>query len=333
MKTIVTGGAGFIGSHLVDLLMEKGHKVTVIDNFLTGKKENISQWMGNENFQLIEADVSDYEKIKDYFKGIDWVFHLAGSAEIVPSINEPLKYFKNNVLGTISVLEASRRGGVKKFIYAASSSCYGLAKVFPTPEDASIDPQYPYALTKYLGEELVFHYFKVYKLKVISLRLFNVYGPRVRTSNSYGAVFPIFLSQKANGYPFTVIGDGNQKRDFVFVSDVCEAFLKAAESDIEGEIFNVGTGNPRSINEIVNLLKGEVVYLPKRPGEPDCTWADISKIKKKLGWEPKVSLEEGIKIMLKDLDLYKNLAVWTPEKIKEATAEWFKYLESKSELK
>lgn len=326
MRAIVTGGAGFIGSHLVDFLIKKNYQVIVLDNFLTGKKDNLKQWFSNPNFRLIKVDVSLYDKIKNYFKGVDFVFHLAGSAEIVPSIEDPLKYFKNNVLGTISVLEASRKNKIKKFIYAASSSCYGLTRIFPTPESAPIDPQYPYALTKYLGEEIVLHYYKVYKLKVISLRLFNVYGPRVRISNSYGAMFPIFLAQKANGYPFTVIGDGNQKRDFVFVTDVCKAFLKAAESKIEGEIFNVGSGKPHSINEIVKLLKGEVVYLPKRPGEPDCTWADISKIKKMLKWRPKVSLEEGIKIMLKDLNLYKNLPVWTPEKIKEATKDWFKYL-------
>jgi UDP-glucose 4-epimerase len=326
MKAIVTGGAGFIGSHLVDLLMRKKHQVIVLDNLSTGKKENIKKWLSHSNFSFYKTDISNYQKIKKYFKGVDWVFHLAGKAEIVPSINDPLSYFQTNVLGTISVLEASRKENIKKFIYAASSSCYGLAKTFPTPEDAPINPEYPYALTKYLGEVLCLYYYKIYKLPVISLRLFNVYGPRVRASNSYGAMFPTFLAQKINGYPMTIVGDGKQKRDFVFVKDVVQAFLKAAQSKISGEIFNVGSGKPYSINYIVKLLKGDYIYIPKRPGEPDCTWADIKKIKKKLKWHPKVSLKEGIKIMLKNINDYKDLPLWTQEKIKEATKEWFYYL-------
>ncbi|MGE4555164.1 MAG: SDR family oxidoreductase [Candidatus Paceibacterota bacterium] len=326
MKTIVTGGAGFIGSHLVDLLMEDNHEVIVLDDLSSGKEDNIKKWLGNSSFSFYKVDVSEYEKIKDYFKDVDWVFHLAGKAEIVPSINDPLKYFQANVLGTISVLEASRKNKVKKFIYAASSSCYGIAKTFPTNEGAPIDPQYPYALTKYLGELIAFHYFKVYKLPVISLRLFNVYGPRVRATNSYGAMFPTFLAQKLNNYPMTIVGDGEQTRDFVFVKDVARAFLMSAESEIEGEVFNVGSGKTYSINSIVKLIGGDYTYIPKRPGEPDCTWADIRKIKEKLGWEPQVSLEEGVKIMLEHINDYKDLPLWTKEKIQEATKDWFNYL-------
>lgn len=325
-NVLVTGGAGFIGSHLVDKLLEKGHKVTVLDNFSTGRRENLGHIRGGVNFTLKEADVSDFGAIKEYFKGIDWVFHLAALADIVPSITNPSDYHRSNVDGAFSVLEASRASGVKRFIYTASSSCYGLPDIIPTPEDSPIKPEYPYALTKYVGEFYAMSWAKVYKLPVVSLRLFNVYGPRSRTSGTYGAVFGVFLGQKLAGKPFTVVGDGNQTRDFTYVSDVARAFIAAAESDISGEIFNVGSGNTYSVNRLVELLGGEKVYIPKRPGEPDSTFADISKIKKLLGWRPEVNFEEGVKILLENIDYWREAPVWTPEKIKDATKEWFKYL-------
>ncbi|MCX6764130.1 MAG: SDR family oxidoreductase [Candidatus Nealsonbacteria bacterium] len=326
MKTIVTGGAGFIGSHLVELLLERKHSVLVLDNFVTGRQENLAHLKNNKNLELIQVDISDFDKIKDYFKGVDWVFHLAALADIVPSIVEPLKYHNSNINGTVSVLEASRRAKVKRFIYAASSTCYGLAEIFPTPESAPIKPEYPYALTKYLGEQIALHWCKVYKLPVISLRSFNVYGPRSRTSGTYGAVFGVFLAQKLAKKPFTVVGDGTQTRDFTFVKDVVRAFLAAAESGVTGEIFNVGSGGTYSINRVIELLEGSVTYIPKRPGEPDCTFADISKIKKILHWQSETSLEEGIKILLDNIDYWRNAPVWTPKSIAEATKEWFKNL-------
>jgi UDP-glucose 4-epimerase len=326
-KTIVTGGAGFIGSHLVELLLEKGHKVLVLDSFINGRKENLSHLKKNSNLKIVKADVSEFEKIKGYFKEIDWVFHLAAMADIVPSIKNPLKYHKNNVDGTISVLEASRKENVKKFVYAASSSCYGIAKIFPTPETTFVKPEYPYALTKYLGEEIALHYFKFYNLPVISLRMFNVYGPRSRTSGAYGAMFGVFLAQKLANKPFTIVGDGEQTRDFVFIKDAVKAFLIAANSKIEGEVFNVGSGNTYSVNQIIDLLgRKKVAYIPKRPGEPDCTWGDISKIKTILKWEPKISLKQGVKIMLDNIDYWREAPVWTPGEIEKETEEWFKYL-------
>ncbi len=327
MRTIITGGAGFIGSHLVELLLEKGHAVLVLDNFITGRPENLEHLKDRKTLKLVRLDVSEFAQIKDHFKGIDWVFHLAALADIVPSVMEPLKYYQNNVNSTVSVLEAARRAGVKRFIYAASSSCYGIPGIFPTPETAPISPEYPYALTKYIGEQIALHYFKVYKLPVVSLRLFNVYGPRARTSGTYGAMFGIFLAQKLAKKPYTVVGNGNQTRDFTFVKDAVRAFLKAGESDISGEIFNVGSGNTYSINRIVELLGGgAVTFIPKRPGEPDCTFADISKIKSQLGWQPEITLEEGIKILLDNIDYWRGAPVWTPESIAKATKEWFKYL-------
>jgi len=331
MKTIVTGGAGFIGSHLTELLLEKGHSVLVIDNFITGRPEHLNHLRDNPNLKLVQLDVSNFDdKIKNHFEGIDWVFHLAAVANIVPSIVDPLKYYKNNVNGTVSVLEASKKAGVKRFIYTASSSCYGLAEIFPTPETAPIKPEYPYALTKYLGEEIALHWCKVYKLPVVSLRPFNVYGLRSRTSGAYGAMFGVFLAQKLAKKPFTVVGDGNQTRDFVFVKDLARAFLAAAESDITGEIFNVGSDKTYSVNYIIKLLGGgSVIHIPKRPGEPDCTFADISKIKKMLNWQPTTSLEEGVKTLLDNIDYWREAPVWTPESITKATKEWFRFLGSR----
>jgi len=326
MKCLVTGGAGFIGSHLADRLLEDGHEVVVLDNFATGQPENLTQHHGLSHLNLQEIDITDQKAIQPYFHDIEWVFHLAALADIVPSIKQPMDYHRANVDGTVNVLEAARAAGVKRFIYTASGSCYGVPDIFPTPETADIKPEYPYALSKYLGEQYVLHWGKVYKLGVLSLRLFNAYGLRSRTSGAYGAVFGVFLAQKLNNKPFTVVGDGTQTRDFTFVTDVVNALVMAAKSDITNEVMNVGSGNTYSINRLVELLGGDVVCIPKRPREPDCTYADISKIRKLLGWEPKVSFEEGIKIVLEHIDWWKKAPVWTPQTIQSATKEWFKYL-------
>lgn len=325
-KALVTGGAGFIGSHLVDKLLQEGYSVIVLDNFSTGRPENLKHQKNNSNLEIIKADIVDLDSIKPYFKGIDHVFHLAALADIVPSIVNPLGYYRSNVDGTFSVVEASRIQGVKKIVYAASSSCYGIPDSFPTLETAQMRPQYPYALTKFLGEQLVLHWGQVYKIPVVSLRLFNVYGPRSRTSGTYGAVFGVFLAQKLNNKPFTVVGDGTQTRDFVFVTDVANAFFMAANSNCQQEAMNVGSGNTYSVNRLVELLKGEVVHIPKRPGEPDCTFADTAKIRKLLGWSPKVSFEQGVKYVLDNIEYWRSAPVWTPEKIETATEDWFKYL-------
>lgn len=325
-KCLVTGGAGFIGSHLVDRLLDDGHEVVILDNFATGRAKNLSHLKKNPRIHLHRVDVSDWEATQPHFEDIDWVFHLAGLADIVPSIKQPLDYFNNNVVGTVNVLEASRRAGVKKFIYAASSSCYGIPDIYPTPETADIRPEYPYALTKYLGELCTLHWGKVYKMPVVSLRLFNVYGPRSRTSGTYGAVFGVFLVQKLNNKPFTVVGDGAQSRDFTFVTDVVNAFVMAAQSKIQNEVLNVGSGNTYSINKLVKLMGGEAIHIPKRPGEPDRTMADTARIQKVLGWQSQVPFEEGVQIMLYNIDYWSDAPLWTPETIAEATQEWFECL-------
>jgi UDP-glucose 4-epimerase len=331
VKTLVTGGAGYIGSHVVDLLIKEGHEVNVMDNFDGGNPRNLAHLAGNPRLSIHDADLNDHTKVAELFAGIDWAFHLAGLADIVPSINDPMKYHRANVDGTVSVLEAARNGGVKRFIYAASSSCYGIPDLFPTPEDSEIRPMYPYALTKFLGEQCVMHWNKIYKLPVVSLRLFNVYGPRSRTSGTYGAVFGVFLAQKLAGKPLTIVGDGTQTRDFTFVTDVARAFVKAADSDLNGEIMNVGSGQTYSVNRLTQLIGGETVYLPKRPGEPDCTFADNRKLCRSLDWQPEVSLEEGVGVMLEQIHLWKEAPVWDANGIAEATRDWFKYLGNEPE--
>jgi len=325
MKSIITGGAGFIGSHLSEKLVSLGHKVVVIDNFIVGNKSNIRNIKGK--IKVFNRDIRNYNSIKNLFKNVDYVFHLAALADIVPSIENPDDYYSTNVQGTYNVLKASVKNKVKRLIYSASSSCYGIPKKYPTPENERILPEYPYALTKRMGEELVIHFAKVYKLNTTSLRFFNVYGPRARTSGTYGAVFGVFLAQKLANKPFTIVGDGKQKRDFTYVSDIVDAIIKTSNrKNLKGKIYNVGSGRTISINKIVKLLGGKKIFIPKRPGEPDITFADIKKIKKEVNWKPKISIEKGIKIILKSLYYWQDAPVWTPEKIKKATKKWFFYL-------
>ena len=324
MNCLVTGGGGFIGSHLVDVLLEQGHDVIVLDNFSTGRPQNLDHVA--DKIQLIECDISQPGVWQDLFVNIDYVFHLAALADIVPSIEKPDDYYQSNVNGTFNVLETCRKYNVKKIVYSASSSCYGIPDEYPTKETAEIRSEYPYALTKYLGEHLIMHWCQVYDLPSVSLRFFNVYGSRSRTSGTYGAVFGVFLAQKLAGMPFTVVGNGTQTRDFTFVTDVVNAIITAAESDVSGEIINIGSDNTYSVNRLVELLGGDVVHIPKRPGEPDCTWADISKAKKLLNWEPKVSLEKGVGILLDNIDYWREAPVWDENSIAKAMKRWFEYL-------
>ncbi len=322
---LITGGAGFIGSHMVDLLLERNYLVRVIDSLFGGREANLAHHKNNPDLSISYSDIRAHQPGDPLFDGVDYVFHFAGIGDIVPSIERPLEYMSVNVQGTVHMLECARHAGVKKFVYAASSSCYGLAAT-PTTEDHPIAPQYPYALSKYQGEQAVFHWHHVYKLPVNSVCIFNAYGPRVRTTGVYGAVFGVFFRQKLAGKPYTVVGDGKQTRDFVYVTDVARAFLAAAETSTSGERFNVGAGNPQSIKHLVELLGGEVVYVPKRPGEPDCTFADITKISRQLGWRPDIPFDEGVRRMLVDIERWEDAPLWDPASIAKATETWFRYM-------
>jgi UDP-glucose 4-epimerase len=326
---LVTGGAGFIGSHLVDRLLAQGRKVRAFDNFAVGRRANLQQHSDNPRLEIVEGDVADRAAVVAAAEGAERIFHLAARADIVPSIQEPDAYFRSNVDGTFCLLEAARHHGAKRFVYVASSSCYGIPAIYPTAETAPADPRYPYALTKYLGEQLVMHWAQVYRLPAVSVRFFNVYGPRARTSGTYGAVFGVFLAQLLAGEPLTIVGDGEQTRDFTFVSDAVDALIAVAGSDKSGEIYNVGSGRPVSVNELVRLLGSPpTVQIPKRPGEPDCTWADISKIDRELGWRPKVSFADGVRVMRDNIGYWRDAPVWTASRIAEATSDWFRFLDN-----
>ena len=323
---LITGGAGFIGSHMVDAAIDAGYAVRVVDNLTGGREANLAHLAGNSDLACEWVDIRDLAPESSVFKGVERVVHFAGIGDIVPSIERPTDYMSVNVQGTVHVLEGARAAGLKKFVYAASSSCYGLAGV-PTREDHPIQPQYPYALSKYMGEQAAFHWNQVYGLPVNSIRIFNAYGTRVRTTGAYGAVFGVFFKQKLEGRPYTVVGDGTQSRDFLYVTDVAAAFLAAAETDLTGKVWNLGAGNPQTVNHLVDLLGGNKVHVPKRPGEPDCTWADIAAIRRDLGWAPKISFEDGVAMMLDEIDAWKDAPLWDPDSIAEATKIWFEHMD------
>ena len=326
MKALVTGGAGFIGSHLVDLLLNEGFEIIVVDNLSTGRKKNLIQHEQNDKITFIHDDVNNISSHDDLLNNVTHVYHLAALADIVPSIENPREYFRANVDGTFEMVEYFKNKPIKKFVYAASSSCYGIPDSYPTDEDQLISTEYPYALTKYLGEEIIRHYAKVYGFPSISLRLFNVYGYRARTKGTYGAVMGVFLGQYLNKKPLTIVGDGKQKRDFIYVKDVVRAFYLASKSDYENSVYNIGCGSPRSVIELADIIQEERVFMPKRPGEPDMTYADISKVKKEIGWEPMFTLECGMKEIFENIESFKDAPAWDVDQIRVATKLWFKYL-------
>ncbi len=332
-KILVTGGAGFIGSHVVDALINEGHSVTVIDNLFTGKRSQV-----NKKAKFIKADICDAKKIRPYFKGVDYVFHLAASLRIQPSIKNPVTTMNDNVMGTLNVLLAARDAKVKRVIYSASSSSYGDQDTLPLYEEMTPHFKSPYALSKYVGEELCRLFSNLYNLETVSLRYFNVYGPRQLSTGAYTAVIGTFVNQLKNGKPMTVVGDGKIERDFTNVFDVVKANLLAAVSNkvSKGEVVNIGTGKNYSINQIAALVfnqhrgntngsnsnyeikltkagneslnshesilavaikGGKVTHIPARPGEVRKTLANNTKARQLLGWKPTITLEEGLSMI------------------------------------
>jgi UDP-glucose 4-epimerase len=329
MKILVTGGAGFIGSHLVEKLLEetKVRKVVLVDFFEDGSRKNIAHLINNKKLKIVKKDINTIKKNDNNFKNINCVFHLAAIADIVPSIDNPKPYCETNFMGTINILEAMRFHGVKKIIYTASSSCYGIPKKYPTNELDSIDTRYPYAFSKYLGELAIAHWARVYKINFISLRLFNVFGTRSRTTGSYGAVMGVFLKQKLLNRSLTIVGNGQQKRDFIDVRDVVVALIKAMHlKNKKNHILNIGSSNPIKIIDLAKLLSSKFTNIPRRPGEPRITFANILKAKKILKWVPMISFKEGIKELINNISYWKEAPLWTKSSIKKETKNWFKFL-------
>lgn len=319
--SIVTGSNGFIGSHLVDELVNRGEQVICFDKQFDNLAHHTTSQVHKIYCDVTKSDIR--------IPKVDCIYHLAALSNIIPSISNPRDYYETNVTGTFNMLEAAQLAGVKKFVYAASASCYGISypmkdgNFIARSEDDECFPAYPYALTKYLGEQLVMHYGKVYGMEVVSLRIFNCYGNRSLTKNAYGAMFNTFMAQKCQGKPFTVIGDGTQSRDFVYVDDVVEAFVLAAQKGTG--IYNCGTGSPTSINRICEIIGGPVVNIPDRAGEPHCIYADNGKLRS-LGWEPKTTIEAGIALMTHNLGYWKDAVVFSPEMIEKEVSEWQKHL-------
>lgn len=288
---LVTGGAGFIGSNLVDELVRQGHQVLIVDNLSLGKKEYL-----NPKAKFYKKDIRDYKSIKPLFRGVDCVFHLAAQPRIQPSIIDPATSFDNNVLGTFNVLLAAKENKAPKIVYSASSSAYGDQKSLPLKEEMRANVKNPYALFKYMGEEMCQLFNQLYGLPTVCLRYFNVYGERQSVEGAYSTVIGIFLKQKKQGKPLTIVGDGNQRRDFTYVKDVVRANIMAMKSKkAVGHLINIGSGKNHSVNEVAHMIDKNHKFIPPRPGESRVTLADISKAKKLLSWKPQVMLENWLK--------------------------------------
>ncbi len=302
MKYIVTGGAGFIGSNLVDLLIKEGHDVHVIDNFSSGKKENC-----NEQAKYFELDISDYsnfENLKNILLGSDGVFHLAALPRVQESIDNPLQFEKNNTLSTINILKACVDTNVKRLVYSASSSAYGNTDKLPSQEEDPIDPISPYAMQKYYGEIACRMFANVYGLETVSLRYFNVYGERQSLEGAYALVMCVFARQRLNNEPLTIRGDGEQRRDFTHVMDIARANLMAmcSEKVGNGEVINIGNSDNRSVNQIAAMIGGPTVNIDPVV-EPRETLADNSKAKSLLGWSPSIIIEDWVPKYKKELGI------------------------------
>jgi len=302
MKYIVTGGAGFIGSNLVDQLIDDGHEVHILDNFSTGKKENC-----NNSAIYHELDISNTslnQQFIDIMRDSDGLFHVAALARVEESINNPVMYEKNNTTGTLNMLQCACDAGIKRFIYSSSSSVYGITDKLPSRENDKINPISPYAVQKYYGEIYCTMFAQAYGLETASLRYFNVYGERQNVEDAYPLVIAVFIKQRLSGKPLTIRGDGKQRRDFIHVKDVVRANILAMRSDMigKGEIINIGYADNRSVNDIAEMIGGPTINIAS-VFEPKKTLSDNSKAKMLLNWKPSVIIEEWISNYKKDLGI------------------------------
>jgi nucleoside-diphosphate-sugar epimerase len=297
---LVTGGAGFIGSTIAERLLAEGHQVRILDDLSTGSRERIPA-----GAQLVEADIRNLDAIRPAFEGIDGVFHCAALARVPLSIEQPALTHAVNIDGTLNVLLAARDAKVKRLVYSASSSAYGVAPSMPQTVDMPVDPLSPYALQKYVGELYCKQFAMHYALQTVCLRYFNVYGPHMAEDGAYVSVISVFKKQALENKPLTIEGDGEQSRDFTHVSDVVEANLRAMTSDKvgNGEVLNGGAGGRHTVNEVAKLFNRPTVHLPARQGDVPHSFADISKTKELLGWEPKINFQDGLSALLKEWGL------------------------------
>jgi len=293
MISLVTGGAGFIGSNLVDYLLSKGHEVVCVDN----ESADNEKFYWNDKAYNVKADITDYKAMKNVFTGVDYVFHLAAEARLQPAINNPIDAVHRNCVGTTVILQCAREAGVKRLVYSSTSSAYGN-NPYPNVETQPDDCLNPYSASKAAGEKFCKMYSSLYGLETVVLRYFNVFGERCPTRGQYAPVIGIFDRQKESGEPLTIVGNGSQKRDFIYVKDVARANELAAimpgVKDHLGEVFNVGSAKNYSVNQIADAISDDQVYIPERDGEMDTTLADITKINKVIGWKPEVDVLEWV---------------------------------------
>ena len=292
-KSLVTGGAGFIGSHVVDYLVDQGHDVVAVDNH----SANNDEFYENDQVVYSSADVTDYAAMRRVIKGVDYVFHLAAESRLQPAIKNPIEAVTKNCVGTTVMLQAAREEGVKRFVYSSTSSGYGNNPP-PSVETQPDDCLNPYSASKIAAEKFCKMYYELYGLPTVSLRYFNVFGERSPTRGQYAPVVGIFERQKAAGEPLTIVGDGTQRRDFIYVKDVARANYLASVMPLKGcfgEVFNVGSGKNYSVQEIANAISDKQEYIPRRDGEMETTLAVIDKISSVIGWTPEVDVLEWIK--------------------------------------
>ena len=292
-RSLVTGGCGFIGSHIVDYLAELGQEVVVVDN----RSANNDEFYENDQVKYLNADITDYPAMRDAMEDVDYVFHLAAESRLQPAIENPIEAITKNCVGTTVMLQAAREAGVLRFVYSSTSSGYGNNPA-PSVETQPDDCLNPYSASKIAEEKFCKMYYNLYGLETVSLRYFNVFGDRSPTRGQYAPVIGIFERQKAAGEPLTIVGDGSQKRDFVYVGDVARANYLASVMPLHehiGEVFNVGSGKNYSIKEIANEISNFHTHIPKRSGEMETTLANIDKIKSVIGWKPEVDVLEWIK--------------------------------------
>lgn len=295
MKSLVTGGAGFIGSNLVDRLLDLGHEVVVIDNEYSDAHD---QFYWNDKAENYKYDICDYENTRPLYDGVDYVFHIAAEARIQPAIENPIQAVIINSVGTCTVLQCAREAGVRRVMYSSTSSAYGLKNELPNTESQPDDCLNPYSISKTNGEKLCSMYTSLYGLETVIFRYFNVYGERQPLKGQYAPVVGIFLRQRAAGEPLTIVGDGEQRRDFTYVGDVVNANIMAAISNQEeeafGEVYNVGTGTNYSVNEVAAMISDNTTNIPPRPAEARLSLANNKKIYEAFGWSPRVKLEDWV---------------------------------------
>ena len=326
MKAVITGCAGFIGSHVTDLFLARGWEVLGIDDLSTGRESNMP--CGHERFKFKLWDLSDAREIllviPEEFKGAP-IIHIAGLADLVPAIENPVVYYRANVLSSVHMAELARiyRAPI---LYAGSSSIYGDGPQNPVSINAPGKPRHPYALSKWHGDRAIWHWHEVYGTPTIILRMFNVYGRRARTSGRYGAMMGTFLGQKLHGLPLTIVGDGEQSRDFIHVRDVAGLFFRAISRARDGQsgVYNVGSGHPVRVNAVADCIDpaGKRACLPERKGEPRSIWANVEETRRTFRWAPGIGIQEGILGLLEHIEEFRDAPAWTAEMIEEETAAW-----------